>query len=175
MAKNKSTVRRYLGLDLSTSPGFAVIDVDRARKPKLVAATSVATSTKNTDSERYSYIEAKAVMVAHEYAPFDGIIREDYTRGRNKRAIQTVYGSWAAVDTALGRYGYAVTAHITPTTVKKIVGGHGGATKGEVADGVRRLLRLKSSYTFDSDDASDAAAVALAWLLRENMIEGAEE
>lgn len=167
MARKRA--QRYLGLDLSTSPGFAVVDV-AGGKPTLIAATSVATSTKNTDAERYSYIEAKAVMVAHEYGPFDGVIREDYTRGRNKRAIQTVYGSWAAVDTALGRYGYAVTDHITPTEVKRIVGGHGKADKDEVEAGVRRLLRLPTAYKFDSDDASDAAAIALAWLVREKVV-----
>lgn len=172
MAKNKASCR-YLGLDLSTSPGFAVIDV-KNDKPTLVTATSIATDTRNTDSERYAYIEAKAVMVVHEYAPFDEVIREDYTRGRNKRALQTVYGSWAAVDGALGRYGYAVTAHITPTEVKQLVGGDGRADKDAVADGARRLLRLGTDYMFKSDDASDAAAVVLAWLLREKIIEEAE-
>lgn len=133
-------------------------------------ASALATSTKHTDAERFSAIEAKTVLIAHEFGPFDEIIREDYVQGRNKRAKQAIYGAWAAVDVGLGRFGYAVTRHITPTAVKALVGGKGDASKDEVAAGVRRLLGLPRDYRFEADDASDAAAVVLAWLIREGMI-----
>ena len=106
-------------------------------------------------------------VIVGEYRPADGytaIIREDYTNGRNKNAVRAIYGAWAAVDSALNRHGLAVTDAITPTTVKKIVGGHGKADKDEVAVGVRRLLRLPSDHEFATDDESDACAVILAWL-----------
>lgn len=162
--------KRYLGLDVSLSPGFAVIDVSARGRPKLVAAEAVTTTARDNDSARYSYVEAKTSMLAFEYGSFAEIIREDYQTSRSKRARQAVFGAWAAVDVGLGRHGYKVTAHITPTEVKRLVGGDGRADKDAVANGVRRLLRLDDGYEFASDDASDAAAVALAWLIREGRI-----
>src|SRR5690606_31717489 len=111
------------------------------------------------------------VLIAHEFGPFDEIIREDYVQGRNKRAKQAIYGAWAAVDVGLGRFGYHVTRHVSPTAVKALVGGKGDASKDEVAAGVRRLLGLPLDYRFEADDASDAAAVVLAWLIREGRLQ----
>lgn len=82
-----------------------------------------------------------------------------------------IHGSWSAVDRALARYGYEVTANLTPSSVKKTVTGDGSAKKPEVAAGVRRLLGLAEDYPFATDDESDAAAIVLAWLIRENLID----
>lgn len=166
---------RYLGLDLSLSPGFAVIDV-KNRRPTLITAQSVATDAKSPDSQRFAYIEAKTVQIAHEYRPFTAIVREDFTAGRNKRANQGIFGAWAAVDAGLGRYGLTVTdvgkPALSPTNVKKLVAGKGTAEKTEVAEAVRRILRLPSDYKFAKGyDDSDACAVALAYLIRENLID----
>nr|WP_233168423.1 crossover junction endodeoxyribonuclease RuvC [Paenibacillus roseus] len=70
------------------------------------------------------------------------------------------------------RCGLQVTAEINATTVKRIVGGHGKAEKSEVADGVRRLLRLPADHTFTNYDESDAAAIVLAWLIEQGRIDG---
>lgn len=58
-------------------------------------------------------------------------------------------------------------AEISPTTVKKTVTGSGKAEKPEVADAVRKMLRLPSDYQFATGyDDSDACAVILAHLMR---------
>lgn len=113
------------------------------------------------------------MKTTHEYGPFAAIVREDFTDGRSQRARQTVFGAWAAVDKGLGRYGYAFDpVRITPTTVKKTVGGDGKADKAAVAAGVRRLLRLADGYTFATGyDDSDAAAVCLTYLITQDLID----
>ncbi|GIQ63669.1 hypothetical protein PACILC2_22370 [Paenibacillus cisolokensis] len=167
----RSDTEIYAGLDLSlTSPGFAAVSV-KNRKPTLVAVTHAKTSANMTDAQRRAVVKSTALLFANKYGPFDGIVREDFTSGRNKRATQTIYSAWAAVEDGLAALGYDITAHITPTTVKKTIGGSGSADKADVAAGVRRILGLAADYRFATDDESDAAAVVLAWLIREGRID----
>jgi len=164
---------RILAIDISTNPGFAVLDVKQLKagaKVSLVHVTSVKTSTDNPDSQRYSYIEALATMVAHEYSPFDVIVREHFTKGRNKRSTQTVFGAWAAIDIGLGKYGYKVTEEITPSRVKLLVTGDGKADKDKVEEHVRKWLKLPDDFTFKSDDESDAIGIGLAYLIEKGVI-----
>ncbi|MGG1595976.1 crossover junction endodeoxyribonuclease RuvC [Terribacillus saccharophilus] len=161
---------RIIAFDISASPGIAVIEVGRNR-PKLIAATSVKTDAKSPDSQRFGYVEAFATTVIHEYGPFDAVIREHFTKGGSKRSTQMVFGSWAAIDMALGKYGYNEIAYEpTPTTVKKVIGGHGKAEKDEVEAGVRRIMKLPDDYEFVSNDASDAAAIGLTYLIEKGVI-----
>ncbi len=160
---------RILAFDISASPGVAVIEIKK-NMPRLLYADSIKTDNKVADSQRFAYVEAFAIKAIHEHGPFDHVIREHFIKGSSKRSTQLVFGSWAMIDSALGRYGYSVNAEITPSSVKKIVGGKGGAEKDEVADGVRRILKLPDDYSFKSNDASDAAAIALAWAFQEGLI-----
>lgn len=166
---------KILALDISGSPGFAVVEVKTLKggpRVSLLHVTHAKTDASNTDSERYSYIEAKTVQVVHEYGPFDAVVREHFTKGGNKRSTQIVFGAWAAVDSALGRYGYAISAdnEITPSAVKLAAAGNGKADKAEVEAGVRRILKLPADFAFATDDESDAVAIAIAYLKREGLI-----
>lgn len=167
--------KRYFGADISlTSPGFAIIDVKR-RKPTLISARHVATSAKQPDGLRFSVIESFATVFAAEHMPpagYAAIIREDYKRPASKRQGQALFGAWAAADSGLQRCGLSVTAEINASTVKRLVGGHGKADKDDVADGVRRLLRLPADYPFANDDETDACAVVLAYLIERGEIDG---
>lgn len=166
---------RILALDISGSPGYAVVEYKTLKKGARISLLHVDHATTDAgkpDSERFAYIEAKTVQVVHEYGPFDVVVREHFTKGRSKRATQLVFGAWAAVDSALGRYGYHVNTddEITPSAVKKAVA-HGKADKGEVEAGVREILALPDDFIFATDDESDASAVAIAYLKREGLIE----
>lgn len=166
---------KILALDISASPGYAVLELRQLKagpRLTLLHVDHATTGTGNTDSERFAYIEAKTVQVVHEHGPFDVVVREHFTKGRSKRATQLVFGAWAAVDAALGRYGYAIDAdnEITPSAVKKAVTGDGSADKAAVEAGVRAILRLADDFNFVTDDESDAAAVGIAYLKREGMI-----
>ncbi|MEC1648210.1 crossover junction endodeoxyribonuclease RuvC [Bacillus halotolerans] len=169
---------RILALDISTNPGFAVLEVKRLKsgpRISLVHVTSVSTTSQSPDSHRYSYIEAATTMVLHEYGPFDVVVREHYTGGRNKRATQTVFGAWAVIDMSLGKYGYKADVEIQPTAVKRDVTGKGSASKDEVETGVRRILGLPDEFTFRTDDESDAVAIGLSYLVREGVIDKPKE
>ncbi|WP_178023052.1 crossover junction endodeoxyribonuclease RuvC [uncultured Paenibacillus sp.] len=169
LAKNKS---RYAGLDLSlTSPGFAVIDViDRV--PHLVALSVVKTESSEDQPLRYEVIEAHALLFFREHKPDAAIVREIWPPSRNYVQNDKVHGAWSAVDRALARLNLAVADNLSPQTVKKTVTGNGRAEKAEVAEAVRRWLRLPSDYQFRAGyDDSDAAAVCLAYLIRENLID----
>ncbi|MCG7345345.1 crossover junction endodeoxyribonuclease RuvC [Sporosarcina sp. ACRSL] len=166
---------RILALDISTSPGFAVLEVKTLKagpRVKLLHVDHVKTDSNTPDSQRYAYIEAKTVQVVHEYGPFDVVCREHFTKGRSKRATQLVFGAWAAVDSALGRYNYAISEdnEFTPSAVKKAASRNGSADKEDVEKGVRTLLKLPEDFVFTTDDESDAVAVGIAYLKSKGLI-----
>lgn len=162
---------RFLGLDLSLSPGLAVIDVSD-RTPTLIYAGSIATTSDDSDAVRSEAVAAFISSNAFRFRHFDAIIREDFLSGRNKRATQTIFSAWAAADRALNAYGLRVDAEINGATVKRIITGNGKAEKDVVAAGVSRILRLPDDYAWaKGNDDSDAAAVCLAWLIREGKID----
>ena len=60
---------------------------------------------------------------------------------------------------------------IAPTTVKKLLTGSGMANKDEVAAALDKYI---GEQQFEADDESDAAAVGIAWLIRNSYIKTAE-
>jgi crossover junction endodeoxyribonuclease RuvC len=140
----------------------------------LITTTHVKTDAKEGRAHRYEVIEAYTLLFLRDQlraGPFEGIIRESYPPDRRVDTTATIFGAWSAVDRALNRYGLAVDEIIVPSTVKKTLTGSGTAKKPEVAEAVRKILRLPSDYKFATDDESDAAAVAIAYLLREGIID----
>lgn len=164
-----SKARRILAIDTSSSPGYAVLEIDAKNNVKLIYADAVKTDSKLTDAERYDVVRSKTALVCFEYGPFERVVREHFIKGGSKRGTQLVFGAWSAVDSALKTWGYVINVddEITPTTVKKVVAGSGKAQKDEVEAGVRRLLALDDDFKFNNNsggDASDATAIGLAWL-----------
>src|SRR5690625_7732228 len=78
---------------------------------------------------------------------------------------------------ALGAFGYSVDDkdEIVASSVKKLIGGKGGASKEEVAAGVikrlgeevRPLLYTERGRLLD--DGADAVAIGLAWAIRKEI------
>lgn len=178
----KTSPYRICGLDLSLSPGIGAIEI-RGRTPYLIACASVATSTDDPDAVRNYTVESFVAGFVREHRPFDVVVREDFTAGRNKRATQTIFSAWAAADRALYGYGYQAAdlkPALAPTSVKRLVTGKGTAEKAEVAAAVRKWLRLPdaldgSPYKFRTGyDDSDALAVCLAYAIREGLIDTEE-
>jgi len=146
------------------------------RVPRLVATSVVKTDSDEEQPLRYEVIEAHALLFFREHRPDSAIIREIWPPSRNYAQNDKVHGAWSAVDRALSRLGLAVADNISPKTVKKIVTGDGNADKAKVAEAVRKWLRLPADYQFRAGyDDSDALAVCLAYLIRENLIDGPAE
>lgn len=168
---------RILSFDISASPGVAVIDI-KNKQPKLVAVDHVVTDSSATDSQRYEYVRSLATKFAYECRPFDAIVREKFIRGGSKRSTQLVFGSWSAIDMALGAFGYeaADKDEIVASQVKKTIGGKGGASKEEVAAGVIDILgeEVEASLYTDRgrllDDRADAIAIGLTYAIKKGLI-----
>lgn len=173
IAKITKEITLFAGLDLSlTSPGFAVVSV-ADRIPSLVATSTIKTESTEPRPLRYEVIEAHALLFFRQHPDVSAIVREIWPPSRDYSQNDKVHGAWSAVDRALSRLGLAVMENLTPTNVKKLVTGKGTAEKPEVAAAVRRLLRLAEDYPFAAGyDDSDAAAVVLAYLIREDLIDG---
>ena len=60
---------------------------------------------------------------------------------------------------------------IYPVTVKKLITGNGKAEKSLVAESLKYYI---GEQTYKCDDESDAAAVAIAWLIQQGQIEPKE-
>ena len=168
---------RILALDISASPGVAVIDIKNG-SPKLIYVDHVITDAGATDSQRYEYVRSLATKAVYEHRPFDAIVREKFIKGGSKRSTQLVFGAWSSIDMALGAFGYTVDEkdEIVASRVKKYVGGKGGAKKDEVADGVIRMLGedvrplLFTERGKLLDDRADAIAIGLAWAIENRLI-----
>lgn len=173
---------RILSFDISASPGVAVIEIKNG-KPRLVAVDHVITDSAYNDAQRFIYVQSFVTQFVHENGDYDAIVREKFIRGGSKRSTQLVFGAWASVDRALATYGYSIDEkdEIVASQVKRMIGGKGGATKEEVAEGVIRILgeEVRSHlYTKRGrliDDRADAIAIGLAWAIRNKLIEGATE
>ena len=169
---------RILALDISANPGVAVLEVKR-NKINIVHVDSIKTSTDDSDAARYHYIDAFLTKIIHEYGHFDYVTRENYTgSSRSKRAKQLVYGAWSTMDMSLGKYGYVIDEadEIPASTIKKEVAGKGGASKGEVAEGVFKLFGIddKSLYYTKNgkliDDRTDAVALGYTFAKKRGLI-----
>lgn len=173
MAKEKPI--RILALDISASPGYAVIEVKNG-KPKLLVEDSIKTDTAYVDAERFAYVEAKTIQIIYEHGPFDYVCREHFLKGGSKRATQLVFGAWAAIDSALGRYGYHIPSdsaspyEIRNSRVKALVGGHGGDDKEKVAKGAKVVFGLPPDFKFKSNDSSDAAAIGYTFAFDKGLL-----
>ena len=168
---------RILAFDISASPGVAVLEI-KDGAPRLISVDHVVTDSSATDAQRYEYVRSLATRMIYENKPFDKIVREKFIRGGSKRSTQLVFGAWSTIDMALGAFGYSVDDkdEIVASSVKKIIGGKGGASKEEVAAGVikrlgedvRPLLYTERGRLLD--DRADAVAIGLAWAIRKGLI-----
>lgn len=169
---------RVLGVDTSLSCPAAAIVESKDGKAKLVAVSHIKTNVQQLPHLRGQLVYAWFLLfLAQHGTNYDAIIREDFT-GKTSQTNAPVFSAWAATDRALADHGLIFdkwkeprkkTAYgVAPTRVKKLVAGKGKADKDEVAEGVRRLTGYKGKFA--TDDESDAAAIALAYLIQQGAI-----
>ena len=83
----------------------------------------------------------------------------------SERSLSKVVG---LMDWAAWKWHEAQWDSIYPMTVKKLITGNGRAEKQEVADALEKYI---GKQDYKCDDESDAAAVAIAWLIQQGQIE----
>jgi len=149
-----------LGIDPgSIVTGFGLVEQDEGGM-KLVAWSSVRTSSRAPLAERLNKIHAETVRMIDAHRP-DEVAVEDVFQAKNVRSALKLGHArgvtlLAAAQAALPIFEYA------PREVKQSVVGTGSATKLQVASMVDRLLKLSGRKLLE--DESDAVAVAICHL-----------
>jgi crossover junction endodeoxyribonuclease RuvC len=161
---------RVLAFDTSMgAPGIAVVEV-KAGKARIIDVSHVRTDSSQPHGLRAEIVEAWATLfiAKHVSRGFSAIVREDFVAKTSKTG-HPVYSAWGSCDKALNKFGLNFTTPaIAQSAVKKAVVGVGKAEKHEVETAVRKWTGYAGEFA--KDDESDAAAIALAYLIREGMI-----
>lgn len=179
---------RVLAFDTSlTSPGVAIITVDKRGKPIITAMSHVKPDGKASYALRADIVESWATLFIAEHIAkgFDYVVREDF-HGMSSAQNYPVFAAWTGTELAAHKFGLSFDKHVVVTKtgrkktkhgmsqseIKKIVVGKGKAEKDEVADAVRRWTGFIGEFA--CDDESDASAVGLAKLIHEGKIDVAK-
>lgn len=146
--------------------GYCVLDVSK-KKPKLVEVGTVRGRNKtwgeeDTHQVKLSLIASKVRELVAKYRPaHEKVFVERGFSNKHVQATQFVFKARGALESEL--VGFEIV-EIPPTTVKKIIANYGLALKKSVAECVADYLAVPLE-TFQTEDESDATAVAVAgWL-----------
>ena len=148
---------RILGIDPGYGiTGFAVIEADRGSM-RLVNCGAITTPAGMDFSARLEIIYEDMRRLLETSKP-DAVAIEELFFGQNVTTGIGVAQSRGVILLAIRQAGLEVTSY-KPMQVKQSVVGYGNATKHQVQDMTRRLLRLQALPK--PDDAADAIAIAL--------------
>ena len=148
---------RILGIDPGYGiTGFGLIEADRG-KFGLLRCGAITTPAGMDFSARLEIIYEDMRQLLSVSKP-DAVAIEELFFGHNVTTAIGVAQSRGVILLAIRQAGLEV-AQYKPMQVKQAVVGYGGATKHQVQDMTRRLLRLEKMPK--PDDAADAIAIAL--------------
>lgn len=154
---------KILGLDLSlNSPGYAVVEVKNG-KVKLLESGIVKANPKHNLNQKLKRITSHLLRAYWDHE-IDVVVRENSFVKFNKatKALERVVG---AVYVSFG----VEIEEIAPQKIKKLMNAN---SKETVESSARKLLNLAEDFSFESNDASDACAVAIAWAIENKIIGG---
>jgi crossover junction endodeoxyribonuclease RuvC len=149
--------RLVLGVDPGTARlGYAVIRAEGGTLT-LVRGDIIATPAGAPAHQRLHTIYHGLLSIIAECAPSEMAVEELFFAKNTTTAIGVGQARGVAL-LAAAETGLAVSEY-KPMQVKQAIHGYGLATKAQVGEMVRALLRLPAPLT--PDDASDAAAIAI--------------
>lgn len=158
---------KVLGIDpgLATT-GYAVIqhDPSAGRSPRQMAileAGVIRTPPHDPVPQRLHAIYADMKPLIQEFGP-DALAVEEVFFNRNVTTAITVSEARGVVLLASSQFDLECVGY-SPVEIKRQICGYGRATKGQVQAMIKRLLGLDALPK--PDDAADALAVALCFLL----------
>lgn len=144
--------------------GYAVLNIKR-NKPVLVESGVVRGRNKSWGSTphtvKLALIHAKTSELVAKYQPLFPTVYVERGFVKGNKSTQAIFKARGAMESAL--VGYTVE-EISPNEVKKLITSYGFASKEDVAEQVKIALNL--AQDFNSDDESDATAVALAGYIK---------
>ncbi len=152
--------RIALGIDPGTAiVGYAVV-MTQGSDLRMIVCDVITTPAKMPLAQRLQIIYSGLSAIIAEYKPQEAAMEELFF-AKNARTAMTVGHARGVAMLALANGGLSV-AEYTPKQVKQAVTGYGAASKDQVGEMVRILLKL--SAVPRPDDAADAAAVAICHL-----------
>ena len=175
--KNKTVAIEFpnqyyvLGADLALKrPGFCLISVkNKSIDEVFLMSVDNKTDKKKTHGELLNdIVEAFKKFCPHEGTVY--LVRENEIMKQkipSERSLSKVVGvmDWVAWWTNKEWYS------LYPMTIKKLIAGSGKADKAEVAAALKYYI---GPQDYKCNDESDAAAVAVAWLIQQGQIEAKE-
>jgi len=164
----------FFGIDVSLSnTGVAVFDLNTT---KLVKVTSISTAvTKKTGIRdnpncnnynmitgiKLKHIYDNLIQLREEYPPAFVVIERGFTRFNKSTQVSfRVHGIVNLVFSEVENFYYI------PSEIKETIYNNGKALKSDLAF----LINERLGYTFDNEDESDATAIGLTWLIKNNKI-----
>ena len=151
-----------LGIDPGTaSTGYGV--VKKTRVLKCLDYNVIRTKPSSNPGERLRQINNKLAKVIKEHRPDVLAIEKVYFFKNFKTAMPVSEAKGAILLTAAKKR--LPVWEFTPLQVKLAVTGDGRADKKEVQKQIKKLLKLKE--TPKPDDAADALAIAMTYLIKE--------
>ncbi len=147
--------------------GVAIIRVEdyANKKFKILSKTSllVPKSIKNRWDRKEAARELFEFWMKHQIDDVDFAIFENYSYGSvGHLADLGEFGGMLKHYLWLNKKKFDMLA---PSTIKKIVAGHGFAEKSAVADGIKKFITNITDISFNNFDETDAVAVGIAYLL----------
>lgn len=145
-----------LGLDVSmNSTGWAVLSYEDG-VVRYVDSGIVKANTKLSHGRRLKNQRAKFEEIIDRYPPT--YVAREAGFSRHIKSTQVLFKAYGVAEEFFAENDLVEKA---ASTIKKVVAGNGKASKGQVEDAVREQLGLGEDFEFQSDDESDAIAIAL--------------
>ncbi len=152
--------RRVVGIDPGTARlGYAVVE-SRAGALALVTCGCIMTPPSMSMPDRLKRIYDETQRVIAEFSPREMAVEELFFAKNVTTAVAV--GQARGVALLIAAQNGIPLSEYKPMQVKQAVHGYGLATKAQVGEMVRVLLRLDTIPT--PDDAADAAAIAICHL-----------
>ena len=151
-----------LGIDPGlTRCGVGIVDVDRARRARLVHVSVVRSPADAPVAERLAAVASGIRSALEAFRPDVVAVERVFAQHNTQTVMGTAQASGVALLLA-AEAGLPAATH-TPSEVKAAVTGYGSADKRQVQAMIARILRLDAPPK--PADAADALAIALchAW------------
>lgn len=155
-----SEPRRAIGIDPGTARlGYAVVE-SRSGALTMLACGCITTQPSSSMPDRLKRIYEELSGVIEAHAPREMAVEELFFSKNVTTAVAV--GQARGVALLVAAQSSLPVSEYKPMQVKQAVHGYGLATKTQVGEMVRVLLRLDAVPT--PDDAADAAAIAICHL-----------
>lgn len=149
---------RILGADPGYAiAGYGVVDCARGAQPRALAFGAATTAAHTPFEDRLCEVYDDFCALIAQHQPEAMAIETLFYTTNQKTAI-TVAEARGVILLAARKAGLAIFEY-SPLQVKQSIAGYGKATKRQMQEMTRRLLRLKDIPK--PDDAADALAIAL--------------